>query len=269
MLALAKEPICSVVTVNYNNGPGLERTLRSVDAQTLEALESVVIDGGSSDESQHVMEARTTSKPTVHVSERDEGIYDAMNKGWRKATGALIIFMNSGDSFASLDIVGRIASDWQSRRWRWGYGCGRVVASDGTPTAILHRVPFSREKLALGYVTVPHQAVFMERSLLHELGGFDLAVGLAADQDLLARAASLAQPATWAEFVVNFEGGGAGSNRQFWEFPREMRLARRSRGEPLGGSWVRDSALTTLVLLSRGVTHGQGKLRRRLRRTMA
>jgi GT2 family glycosyltransferase len=256
---------CSVITVNFNNAQGLARTLRSVDQQTHTSLESIVIDGASSDASTEVMRVRSSSKRTIHLSEPDAGIYDAMNKGLGLASGDLVVFMNSGDCFSGADVVARAASDWRARGWRWAYGLGRVLTEGGEPVAILHRVPHRPMQVALGNETVPHQAVFMERSLIHELGGFDLSVGLAADQDLLVRAARRSPPVSWPEFIVDFEGGGAGSTRRYWEFPLEMRLARRRRNQPLGGSWLADWGLTASVLLRRGLLDAQARVRRRLR----
>jgi len=86
----------SVITINYNNRSGLERTIKSVIDQDLADLEYVVIDGGSSDGSREVIEAH---RQQIHhwVSEKDKGIYNAMNKGIAAAQGEYLLFLNSGD----------------------------------------------------------------------------------------------------------------------------------------------------------------------------
>src|ERR1044072_8154433 len=88
----------SVITINFNDGKGLERTIHSVLSQTRPAFEFIVIDGGSKDESLEVIN-RHRDKITHWISEKDSGIYDAQNKGIAKASGEYLLFMNSGDCF--------------------------------------------------------------------------------------------------------------------------------------------------------------------------
>ena len=84
------------MTINYNNSEGLLRTLESVFNQTYVDLEMVIIDGGSTDTSLEFVKSYQ-SRIGFFVSERDRGIYDAQNKGWRNATGDYVLFLNSGD----------------------------------------------------------------------------------------------------------------------------------------------------------------------------
>ena len=88
----------SVVTINYNNKDGLQRTIQSVVSQTLRNFEYIVIDGGSTDGSQEVIE-QYADHIRYWVSEPDKGIYNAMNKGILAAHGEYINFLNSGDFF--------------------------------------------------------------------------------------------------------------------------------------------------------------------------
>lgn len=112
------EGICmklSIVTINYNNADGLRKTLASVAAQTYRDIEHIIIDGGSMDESVEVIkeyEASNSlnSNPLIlkWSSEPDKGIYHAMNKGIRKATGDYIQILNSGDILAAPDVTERM-----------------------------------------------------------------------------------------------------------------------------------------------------------------
>lgn len=88
----------SVITINYNNKEGLCRTIKSVIAQTSSNYEYIIIDGGSTDGSQNVI-TEYAKYVSYWVSERDNGIYHAMNKGIAQAHGDYCIFMNSGDCF--------------------------------------------------------------------------------------------------------------------------------------------------------------------------
>lgn len=110
----------SIVTINYNNAEGLKRTLESVYTQTYQEFEHVIIDGGSSDGSvpiirsyeEHIVTNRFNQKTQYPlfswVSERDNGIYHAMNKGIKRASGEYIQILNSGDILAASDVTERM-----------------------------------------------------------------------------------------------------------------------------------------------------------------
>ena len=99
----------SIITVNYNDAKGLERTIISVISQTFRDFEFIVIDGGSTDGSVDVIK-KYESNIDYWVSEADGGIYQGMNKGLRKAKGSYVNFMNSGDSFHAPDVLEQIFS---------------------------------------------------------------------------------------------------------------------------------------------------------------
>ena len=97
----------SIITVNYNDAKGLERTILSVISQTKHNFEFIVIDGGSTDGSIDVIN-KYERHIDYWVSEPDGGIYQGMNKGLRQAQGEYVNFMNSGDCFHSTDVLERI-----------------------------------------------------------------------------------------------------------------------------------------------------------------
>ena len=108
----------SIITINYNNAEGLRKTLASVASQTYAEIEHIIIDGGSSDNSVEVIREYESSlalsphRPIASrlkwVSEKDTGIYNAMNKGIRMATGEYCQFLNSGDMLAADDVTERM-----------------------------------------------------------------------------------------------------------------------------------------------------------------
>lgn len=110
----------SIVTINYNNAEGLRKTLASVAAQTYKGIEHIIIDGGSTDGSADIIRDYAdshTSHITHHTShivkwtsEKDNGIYHAMNKGLRKTTGSYIQILNSGDILAADDVTERMVA---------------------------------------------------------------------------------------------------------------------------------------------------------------
>lgn len=99
----------SVITICYNCCADLERTVRSVLAQTYACKEYIIVDGGSTDGTQQMLQQYSSGISRI-ISEPDEGIYDALNKGVRTATGQWIICMNAGDVFASDTVLADIFS---------------------------------------------------------------------------------------------------------------------------------------------------------------
>ena len=99
----------SIITVNFNNASGLERTIQSVISQTFKDYEFIIIDGGSADNSVNIIH-KYEQKIDYWVSEHDGGIYQGMNKGLRQAKGDYVNFMNSGDCFYSTNVLERIFS---------------------------------------------------------------------------------------------------------------------------------------------------------------
>lgn len=98
----------SIITVNYNNRQGLEKTIQSVLGQTFQDYQYIIIDGGSSDGSVDVIK-RYADRIDYWVSEPDKGVYNAMNKGIQQAKGEYLNFMNSGDSFHSSSVLNDMA----------------------------------------------------------------------------------------------------------------------------------------------------------------
>ena len=117
----------SIVTINYNNAEGLRKTLASVASQTYADIEHVIVDGGSTDESVEIIReyarangahagSLTNNCHQIHwLSEPDNGIYHAMNKGIRMATGEYIEILNSGDILAADDVTERMMAAMEEK----------------------------------------------------------------------------------------------------------------------------------------------------------
>jgi len=97
----------SIITINYNNAAGLQQTMQSVLQQDYASIEYIVIDGGSTDGSIEIVN-RHQHKLAYFISEPDQGIYNAMNKGIVKATGDYILFLNSGDYLLNNQVLSRV-----------------------------------------------------------------------------------------------------------------------------------------------------------------
>ncbi len=94
----------SIITVNYNDAAGLDKTIKSIVNQSYTNYELIVIDGNSSDGSKEIIQ-QNSAKIEYWVSEKDSGVFNAMNKGIRASKGEFVIFMNAGDCFYSNDVL--------------------------------------------------------------------------------------------------------------------------------------------------------------------
>jgi len=171
-------PLVTVVTVVYNDASHLEATIQNVLNQTYPNLEYIIIDGGSTDGTLEVIK-KYESELAFWVSEKDQGIYDAMNKGTRAAKGAWVNFMNSQDLFFDSDVIKEIFNHNQAD---YDVIYGNVLIS--YPNGFLRLAkPRSLSALWQGMIC-SHQAVFVRSELLKKMS-FDLKYKLAADFDLL------------------------------------------------------------------------------------
>jgi glycosyltransferase involved in cell wall biosynthesis len=165
-----KRPKVSVITVCFNDAKNLQATIASVIGQSYSNVEFIIVDGGSSDSTLDVIRVQE-ARITKWVSEKDAGIYDAMNKGLRLATGDYLIFMNAGDAFHSDDIVesamDRIASE--PEKPLIAYGRAAIFGEDGAFLKDLAPLRFVKRNLNMfGTRTVCHQSIFVARTTAPE-----------------------------------------------------------------------------------------------------
>lgn len=152
----------TIITVNYNNLEGLKRTIPSVLSQTFHDYEYIVIDGGSTDGSKEYIESQQQGL-TYWVSERDKGIYPAMNKGIAQAHGEYCIFMNSGDHFFSSVALEQASLELDGT----DFCVGKTIVIDER-LAYLCTPP---QKLSFNFIkdkALIHQSIFIKTQLLQE-----------------------------------------------------------------------------------------------------
>lgn len=153
----------SIITVNFNNKNGLRKTIESVINQTFQDFEFLVIDGGSTDGSTDVLK-EYNNQITYWVSEPDNGIYHAMNKGITRAKGEYLNFMNSGDSFYNLDILEKVA--------KYNFNTDFIVGKDyhfneQTQQGHASLQPPRTTMIHFFIATLDHQSSFIRRSLFN------------------------------------------------------------------------------------------------------
>ena len=154
----------SIITVNYNNHDGLHKTILSVISQNFTDYEFIIIDGGSTDGSDEIIK-KYQSYISYSVSERDNGIYHAMNKGILQAKGDYLNFMNSGDTFYNSDVLYKIEKELGNYDIIIGKEFHQNPITGETATTFLP----SRISMATFVVSyLPHQSGFIKRSLFND-----------------------------------------------------------------------------------------------------
>lgn len=219
------EPKVSVVTVTWNDLAGLSRTVESLRSQTSRDFEHVVVDGGSTDGSLAWLAEHPACTRSHVISEPDDGIYDAMNKGTKAATGELITFLNAGDVYAASDVLTRVVRHHDDHGWDWGHGLARIVDASGQPVRPLGAPTYNWTRHAYGRNDIVHQTVFVRTALLRALGGFDLGYPIAADFHSVLRLGRTSAPGLWPQIDVEFLTGGV-SDRRPAQALWDMHLAR-------------------------------------------
>lgn len=176
--------ILSIITINYNNAAGLEKTMKSVLSQTNNDFEYVVIDGGSNDGSADIIRRyeKEFGSRLNWVSERDKGIYNAMNKGIRKAQGEYLEFLNSGDCLVADQVVERMVGELKKRDFpSILYGNMLKSLSDGK---ILRDRCFAGEEITLQgmyHGCLNHSPAYIKASLFEKYGLYDESLRICSD----------------------------------------------------------------------------------------
>ena len=177
----------SVITAVYNRRETLADAVTSLQAQTHENFEHVVMDAGSTDGSLDVLKQLADPR-MVLVSERDEGIYDALNKGMARASGDVIGLMHSDDVFASPLVLGLVARAFEESDVDAVYGDLQYVSARDPDKVIRHWTSgvVSPAKLKRGWMP-PHPSLYVRRSVIDRWGGYDTSYQIAADYDAILR----------------------------------------------------------------------------------
>ena len=176
-------PTISVITVCYNAASVIQRTIASVEEQTHPDIEYIVVDGGSKDGTQDIVRSHSL-RIARFTSEKDAGIYDAMNKGVAMATGDFLFFLNADDVFCDKNVIADIAAAATAEPGAdILYGNVMYASASQVRRRSFHWV--TPRNIFFGDLN--HQAVFARRQLFQSIGGFDLSYPINADYDWLLR----------------------------------------------------------------------------------
>lgn len=168
----------SVITINLNNSAGLKKTIESVVSQTFSSFEFIIIDGGSTDSSGRVIE-EYSKHFTYWISEPDQGIYHAMNKGIKVAKGNYCLFLNSGDWLVNNTVLADVFSENPTA----DIIAGDVYYYDNQRNSIQWHVesPDILSAKILFQGSLPHQSTFIRRALFETIGYYNESLRIASD----------------------------------------------------------------------------------------
>jgi glycosyltransferase involved in cell wall biosynthesis len=176
----------SIITATYNSENTVLETLNSVAKQSFGEFEHLIIDSKSDDRTLEI--AEKNGENIKIYSEKDSGIYDAMNKGINLSTGEIIGILNSDDFFYSNDVLQEVNDVFEKKGADVVYADIVYVDKDNIEkiTRIWKAGEFSKWKIWFGWI-VPHPAVFVKKSVYEKKGFFDLNFKVSADYDFLLR----------------------------------------------------------------------------------
>ncbi|MBP8934380.1 MAG: glycosyltransferase [Prevotella sp.] len=174
---MSKHPKISIVTVCYNAEKDIEKTILSVINQTYDNIEYIVIDGGSNDKTLSIIDFYANKINKV-VSEPDNGIFDAMNKGLDLATGDWINFMNSGDLFHDNNTIEKVFCRNITEN------IGVIYGNTDSKKGVLKMTPFYKQRCMLSPMGICHQSLFV-RADLAKIHKFDLSYKVTADYNMI------------------------------------------------------------------------------------
>lgn len=204
----------SLVTVTLNAGNTIRRCIESVISQTFTNIEYIVIDGQSADKTIHIIN-EYKHHIAVFLSEPDNGIYDAMNKGVRLATGNVIGMLNADDFFAGPDILAEVASLFSGRDIDIVYGDLDYIDNSGNTFRKWRSGPYTSRVFTRGWMP-PHPTFYCKKALFDKYGYYDVKYGTAADYELMLRFMHVhkVKAAYLSKVLVMMQSGGQ-SNKSF------------------------------------------------------
>lgn len=178
----------TIITVCYNRKGTIEKAIQSVLSQNYLDIEYIIIDGNSKDGTQEIIESYK-DRISNYISEPDKGMYDAINKGFKLATGDVIGLMHSDDEFYDRKAISRIAARFGNDNTIDGvYGDGIYVSNDKEERLIRDRIGgvFSLKRVKKGWLPL-HPTVYLKKTVIDKHGLYNLDFKIASDTEFLLR----------------------------------------------------------------------------------
>jgi len=227
-------PLVTVITPSFNQASFIEKTILSVLEQDYPNLEYIIIDGGSTDGSVEIIK-RYAARLSAWMSEPDLGQTDAINKGFARAQGQILAWINSDDTYNPGAVREAIQFLMEHPDVGLVYSDAHFIDAHGKVIGKFPAAQTDRTRLLQGYVHIPQQTTFFRANLWQKVGPLDPSFFFAMDYDLWVRLSGLATLVyfpgkMWANFRLHGEAKTIASDERCW--PEMLRVHRRE-----GGSW--------------------------------
>ncbi len=182
-----KNPKISIITVSYNSGATIEDTIKSVVSQDYQNLEYIIVDGKSSDNTLEIAN-KYKDKITKIVSEKDDGIFDAFNKGLKLASGDIIGILNSDDFYTDNTVISSIAEAFEKNNTDTLYGDLVYVNAKDTNNIVRYwqSCDYQKSLFEFGWMP-PHPTFFVKKELYQKYGDFNTWMKISNDYELVLR----------------------------------------------------------------------------------
>jgi glycosyltransferase involved in cell wall biosynthesis len=215
----------AIITTVYSDLEGLSKTAQSVLSQDF-PVRWIVVDADSGGNHRAFL---NTVDPKIHdfswVSEKDEGLYHGMNKGYQMGLADIYLFLNANDTLASSSTISQVVDSYVLEKWQWAVGLAVRFDEDENPVAVWEYLKPELGGLALGTRTFCHQATFYTKSLLERTMPYDQD-NLAADHLLNIKAFSIAYPKMLPLVTTFFANGGVSGKRSTSAAFKDLRRIR-------------------------------------------
>jgi len=228
---MPEEPLVSIITPSYNHARFIEATIQSVLMQDYPRIEYLIVDGGSNDGTVDLIK-KYSDKLSWWVSEKDKGQTDAINKGFNRAKGDILAWLNSDDTFEPGAVTAAVKYLQEKPEVGMVYGDCNFINEHGKVIGKFNSAQTDYHLLRQGYVHIPQQTMFFRRELWEQVGPLDPSFYFAMDYDLWIRIAAKCEikyvSQTWANFRIHTSGKTIIADDRCW--PEMIRVHYRDGG---------------------------------------
>ena len=175
----------SIITICYNNESDIRPTIESVVKQNYDNIEYIIVDGASSDNTLNIIDEYVENIDKI-ISELDEGMYDAINKGIKLATGDVVGLIHAGDRLYDEEVIGKIAEHFSTNDIDAMYGHSVLVDQNDRLVRVNKSPGFRKSLFKAGWMP-SHQSIYIKRSIFEQLGYYRLDLGGSADYEFVLR----------------------------------------------------------------------------------
>jgi len=236
----SKLPTVSIITPSYNQAHFIEETIRSVLAQEYPAIEYIIVDGGSTDGSVEIIQ-KYAGQLAWWISEKDKGHADALNKGFAHASGEILAWLNSDDTYYPGAVSEAVAYLQVHPEVGLVYGDADLTDESGRVIGRFAARQTDYRRLLRGSVHIPQATTFFRTELWRQIGPLDLSLFFAFDYNFWVQLAKISRlqylPRLWATFRLHSEGKSVRFDDRC--YPDMLRVYQRECGRRPSWLWVR------------------------------